>query len=1527
MDPLNITLADGSSSVSAALAKLRPRQGALGSPAVRPAPAPSASSPFFLDAHDNAIVYAEGDFRLSVDKPGLATHVVLWSRQNKGAQESWTKVGFLSAHEASKKINQQPGDYLRVSSVEIQSQFRGKGFGAKMYQVLLDHAAPHITGLISHTPDRQNKTQVPRIYRALGAFVDGDNQIIPRPASALDLERQSAEQRAIALGSDAQQVSRMNDSELRAELYRRSRPAQTDIDTAERSATLRQLCSDNQLNVDQLKDQHGITVAADGLIEVERLTGFNVAIIGELPIALYHHTSSALLPLIEKEGLRIGKPTNFFNSQAGVYISTMASGEPVGIYGRRAARVYGGDPVAIRIRRTLSQIQPDPDDADLAWAQGRQFITASVAPVDLLIERETPRPTQSIRPSFAGPGAATANSMALTTAKSRIAAGDDTEAVRQATGWHKGVEGKWRFEINDADATLLPAIKSLKQGGSEAKSIDSVSYCQNSDGTFDLTLNPPNPQTTRSFVSLVGVRREVVDAVLPEHLSTAISRGEGEEDYVGNFKDAKRLRHPFEFGGFNALPLDHVLSHPALFAAYPGMRNIMVQVDPKLGIDASLGKMDDGSHVIKLGPGQQLSSLLHEIQHGIQDIEGFANGGTLQTNNAAMPPEVMAQIDQLSADADAQTLQSRFDEAHVLRDQIYGLRRLAGYKRYRALAGEVESRNTQARQHLSSEQRLQTPPSSTADVPENDVIIIFNGVDMSNAPAPANAISPPAPSAPPVIDGAIRASLVRAYGSLLGRLEQAGLVRLARTTHQAVSDAAVARAAINGTTVRHEHENLMHSVRQSQRAWHNPATRASTTRSIDSIDIKCSQKGQIQGFFDPVVGNSYLIEDNLDIETAPGVLIHEVGIHMASNTRFLPLFERAADLVKNGAGVPFFDRVIQRMQLAGETCPEESAAYLVEEFEFDRLHAPRTVSGWFDDFRTEVRAWLFRKGVLIDAQHLGPAEIAAVARANARSLITCIRRDDELHHSIAAGRCASPWFSELNRQVQALKQSVMPADQFALWIKSLTTKGVKPDEIEWSGVLDWLKLQSGKVSKTDVASFLASNGVQIEEQVLRDSPEIFSYAVVDWEGDHVREFDDDDEAEEFARARQDKTDMPHKVKPIRLENPDGPQYSQHVLNGGSNYRELLLMLPFLPTKPTPFDVVRRAALQSKSMLSPDEHEELRALKGKRKQTDYKSGHWAQPNVLAHVRVDDRVDADGKRVLMVHELQSDWGQAGRKAGFAPLDIDQQKEVFSTEMKALYPLGQNDKRRTPEDVARGAALDQAGAGVPLAPFVTSTTGWLSLALKRVIRLAVDEGYDKVAIISGEQSANRYQLSHRIDQIHWRERSDGKHVRVDFVSGDGLTLVVDAKGSVVRTDGVGQDHWAGKLLDEIAGKPAAAKIVGAPTGVLSGEGLNIGGEGMIKFYDQIVPTVAKDLLKKFGGSPLEGIEVAQGRDRELLTDDGKPYVDRAPIVEQSGFIITESMRHKVSGGMPMFSRSINAEQHGEPANDYCAPRMGCA
>ena len=56
--------------------------------------------------------------------------------------------------------------------------------------------------------------------------------------------------------------------------------------------------------------------------------------------------------------------------------------------------------------------------------------------------------------AFAGVNARTADKMKLATAEQMLKGGADSETVRRETGWFKGYDGKWRFEIDDSDARI-----------------------------------------------------------------------------------------------------------------------------------------------------------------------------------------------------------------------------------------------------------------------------------------------------------------------------------------------------------------------------------------------------------------------------------------------------------------------------------------------------------------------------------------------------------------------------------------------------------------------------------------------------------------------------------------------------------------------------------------------------------------------------------------------------------------------------------------------------------------------------------------------------------------------------------------------------------------------------------------------------------------------------------------------------------------------------------------------------------------
>lgn len=166
------------------------------------------------------------------------------------------------------------------------------------------------------------------------------------------------------------------------------------------------------------------------------------------------------------------------------------------------------------------------------------------------------------------------------------------------------------------------------------------------------------------------------------------------------------------------------------------------------------------------------------------------------------------------------------------------------------------------------------------------------------------------------------------------------------------------------------------------------------TSSVGSEDliVKRSTDGSIQGAYDPRTQKVYLVADNLTDENARAVFMHEVGVHMAADGDMKAVFARAKQIVWNGAANG--DKVAQaakrRMGAAGETSPEEAAAYLVEEAVKAQKDLPKShpIVQWLEDLMRRVRLWINKKlGVNnLPGLRLTTDDIVAVARANAKSL-------------------------------------------------------------------------------------------------------------------------------------------------------------------------------------------------------------------------------------------------------------------------------------------------------------------------------------------------------------------------------------------------------------------------------------------------------------------------------------------------------------------------------------------------------------
>ena len=133
-----------------------------------------------------------------------------------------------------------------------------------------------------------------------------------------------------------------------------------------------------------------------------------------------------------------------------------------------------------------------------------------------------------------------------------------------------------------------------------------------------------------------------------------------------------------------------------------------------------------------------------------------------------------------------------------------------------------------------------------------------------------------------------------------------------------------------------------------------------------------------------------------------------------------------------------------------------------------------------------------------------------------------------------------------------------------------------------------------------------------------------------------------------------------------------------------------------------------------------------------RENNYKSQHWDQPNVLAHLRMSDRTGPEGEKILHLEELQSDWGQQGRKKGFVNPDAEQNrinaynkwekarnntarvvgeladnKESITDSRKYIEALeAENKAQREANEAIRAAEENKKSA--PFAPYVSSPEG---------------------------------------------------------------------------------------------------------------------------------------------------------------------------------------------------------------------------
>ena len=229
----------------------------------------------------------------------------------------------------------------------------------------------------------------------------------------------------------------------------------------------------------------------------------------------------------------------------------------------------------------------------------------------------------------------------------------DAKAIKMATGWERGADGKWRYEMPDAKI------------------------------------------------------KDTMD--------------------VGGGHIVKRYEDDMLWNGGK---LSNVIDAPELFKAYPQLKDVRIDTDAIMNDMPSNGEYNSKTNTITIHADElkYMNGILnHEIQHVIQDIEGFAKGGSPRLVRGEVKKrfdEVTKQIKQLRAEG-------KEDEAKTLIEKNRGLynayQKNDDFNSYKSLAGEVEARNVSARLNMTPEERRKTLAESTEDVARKDQIFLGVG--------------------------------------------------------------------------------------------------------------------------------------------------------------------------------------------------------------------------------------------------------------------------------------------------------------------------------------------------------------------------------------------------------------------------------------------------------------------------------------------------------------------------------------------------------------------------------------------------------------------------------------------------------------------------------------------------------------------------------------------------------------------------------------------------------------------------------
>lgn len=510
------------------------------------------------------------------------------------------------------------------------------------------------------------------------------------------------------------------------------------------------------------------------------------------------------------------------------------------------------------------------------------------------------------------------------------------------------------------------------------------------------------------------------------------------------------------------------------------------------------------------------------------------------------------------------------------------------------------------------------------------------------------------------------------------------------------------------------------------------------------------------------------------------------------------------------------------------------------------------------------------------------------------------------------------WYSKVSRTVESKMGGSMPKEQL---VKMLKSAGIKDEELQYSGLLD---LPDGKITKQQAQDALAENAIQIEEVTKGEKPSKLpdgwkverlnaedaknmgakegDWLLVDDTGGDITIVGNSrmTESQAYDAAIQSARDAGVDETILAAAKPTETKFASYQLEGGKDYRELLMRLPenhkpfklpdgysiqplsghpqakftlvgpdgvgkaifgdtyeealinareIMPERQRMDNVIRLRQISDRLdaiaergrdnglvgvgeevVLPKDraEYDRLHAEYDKLsepvpdKEKPFKSPHWDETNVLAHVRFNTRetpsytteqARAIGvKLAAAIGTKEENLGNGAPQSGvykgiITPLEAAQYshyrgfKNVDTTGAitKTLFIEEiQSDRKVAMETAESQGDLKEVERLRNLMPFADK---YYELAFKRMLRYAVDNGYDRIAWTTGEMQAERYDLSKQIDRVRVQLLTSG-HLKGNYA--------VQAYPKNNRGEAIIDDAYPAKELPNVVGKELADRIV---------------------------------------------------------------------------------------------------------------------